>query len=167
MPKNIKTWAKSENFNPLVFLFNKDRISMYANTLNMIAHHPFVGVGVNTYSKNYAKYKTEKAEKYAHTLDTSYAQSNYFQMAGETGLIGLGVFFWLLCLLSRELINYYRKSRNDYLKVISMSLAACIMAFLINGLTESSLYYSRVAVMFWYFVGFSLSLKKLVNEEKH
>lgn len=137
---------------------------MYMNTVNMVKHHPLIGVGVNTYSKNYAKYKTEKAEKYYPTLDGSYAQSNYFQMAGELGLLGFGVFLWFLLLLFRELIRCYKSAGGNYLKIVSLSLIASFSAFLINGLTESSLYYSRVAVMFWYFVGLALSLSKLIHE---
>jgi len=165
MPKNIKDWARSANYNPLVFLFNQDRISMYMNSMHMISQHPFIGVGVNTFCRNYSKFKTEKAEAYCHTQDTSYAQSNFFQMAGETGLMGLGIFFWLLWLLFRGLMRYYRLASDSYLKVISISLAASLLAFLINGLTESSLYYSRVAVMFWYLVGFSLALNKFLKTD--
>ena len=160
MPENIKNWAKMANYNPLVFLLNQDRISMYMNATNMISQHPVIGVGVNTYAKNYGNYKTKEAEAYAHTLDSAYAQNNFFQMAGEMGLIGLGLFFWLLWLLFRELLRYYKDSQDEYLKIVSLSLAACFIAFLINGLTESSLYYSRVAAMFWFFVGISLSLRK-------
>jgi len=133
---------------------------MYMNATNMISQHPLIGVGVNTYAKNYGKYKTKEAEAYAHTLDSAYAQNNFFQMAGEMGLIGLGLFFWLLWLLFRELLRYYKDSQDEYLKIVSLSLVACFIAFLINGLTESSLYYSRVAAMFWFFVGISLSLRK-------
>lgn len=162
MPKNIKNWAKMANYNPLVFLLNQDRISMYMNATHMISQHPFIGVGVNTYSKNYGKYKTKEAESYAHTLDSAYAQNNFFQMAGEMGLIGLGLFFWLLWLLFRELLRYYRKFPDAYLKIVALSLVGCFIAFLINGLTESSLYYSRMAIMFWFFLGVSLSLRKMV-----
>jgi len=162
MPKNIKNWAKMANYNPIVFLLNQDRISMYMNATNMISQHPVIGVGVNTYAKNYGHYKTKKAEAYAHTLDTAYAQNNFFQMTGEMGLIGLGFFLWMLWLLFRELLRYYRKSKDTYLQIVALSLVACFIAFLINGLTESSLYYSRVAAMFWFFVGISLSLRKIV-----
>jgi len=167
MPNNIKNWAKIANYNPLVFLLNQDRISMYMNATHMISQHPFIGVGVNTYSKNYGKYKTKEAENYAHTLDTAYAQNNFFQMAGEMGLIGWGVFLWFLWLLFRELLRYYRKSPDLYLKIIALSLAGCFIAFLINGLTESSLYYSRVAIMFWFFVGIALSLRKITDAKRN
>jgi O-antigen ligase len=161
MPKNIRGWAKMADYNPLVFLLNQDRISMYANTVNMVSHHPFIGVGVNTYSANYAKYKLKKWEDYAHTEDTAYAQSNFFQMAGETGLIGLGIFIWLLWVLFAGLLRCYKKLKDDYAKTVALSLVACFIAFLVNGLTESSLYYSRVAVMFWFFVGISIFVFRL------
>ena len=167
MPKNIKNWAKEVNYNPLVFIFNQDRISMYMNTVNMVSHHPFIGVGVNTYSMNYGRYKTKAAESYANTQDGSYAQSNYFQLTGEMGLIGLGVFLWILFVLFKELIRDYKLFNDNYLKILSVSLLACFVAFLINGLTESSLFYSRVAIMFWFFAGLSLSLKKLIHEKDH
>ncbi len=161
MPKNIKNWAKMAHYNPLVFLLNQDRISMYMNATHMISQHPVIGVGVNTYAKNYGHYKTKEAEAYAHTLDTAYAQNNFFQMAGETGLVGLGLFFWLLWLLFRELLRYYRKSPDGYSKIVALSLVACFIAFLINGLTESSLYYSSVAAMFWFFAGISMALVRI------
>ncbi|MFA6217263.1 MAG: O-antigen ligase family protein [Candidatus Omnitrophota bacterium] len=163
MPKNIKTWAQKRKYNPLVFLFNEDRLSMYMNSMNMIQQHPFIGVGVNTFSQNYGKYKTKKAEEYCVTPASSYAQSNFFQMAGEVGLIGLGIFFCFLGILCRELIRVYKRSTDTYVKVLAVSLVACFTAFLINGVTESSLYYSRVAIMFWYFVGISLSLRKFIK----
>jgi len=49
---------------------------------------------------------------------------------------------------------------NHYLKIVSLSLSACLLAFLVNGLTESSLYYSRVAIIFWYIMGLALALNK-------
>ncbi len=167
MPKNIKNWAKIADYNPVVFLLNQDRISMYMNSAHMISEHPFIGVGVNTFAKNYGKYKTEKAEAYAHTTDTAYAQNNFFQMAGEVGLLGLGLFFWLLWVLFAQLFRYYKNSKEGYLRVFSLSLIAAFISFLINGLTESSLYYSRVSMMFWLFVGMALSLYRVSDAKEN
>jgi len=161
MPKDIKKWAKEVNYNPVVFMLNQDRISIYNNTVNMIKHHPFIGVGVNTFSLNYGKYKTRNAEKYAHTPDTIYAHNIYLQMAGETGLLGLGVFIWFLFLIFKNLADTYFKLKDEYLRAVALSLLAGLIAFLINGLTETSLYNARVAMAFWYLIGVSLSLNKL------
>lgn len=164
MPKNIKQWAKEVNYNPLVLMYNQDRISIYTNTINMIKHHPFIGVGLNTFSRNYGKYKTEQAERYAHTADTIYAHNIYLQTAGEVGLLGLGMFLLFLFQVFRQAFKTFCKLNDEYLKIIALSLIACIIAFLINGLTETSLYYPRVVMIFWYLIGVSLSLNRVAKE---
>lgn len=163
MPKNIKEWAKQVHYNPLVFMCNQDRISIYNNTINMIKRHPFIGVGINTFSRNYGKYKLESAEKYTHTPDTIYAHNIYLQMAGETGLLGLFAFLWFLFAVFKQAAGVLRKLDDAYLRAIGMCLVACFIAFLINGLTETSLYYARVSMIFWYLIGLSLALKKFTN----
>lgn len=165
MPQSIKDWAKSVNYNPLFFMFNADRISIYKNTVNMVKHHPIVGVGVNTYSKNYLKYKLAEPED-ARTGDSMYAHNHFLQMAGEIGLAGLFVFFWLLFRLFRKNISIYRNLKDEYYKVLSLSILACLFAFLVNGLTETSLYYPRVAMIFWYLIGFSFALEKFTHANK-
>jgi len=161
MPNNIKQWARESGYNPMLLMCGDQRISIQNNTINMIKHHPFIGVGVNTFSRNYGKYKTEQAEKYAHTPDTIYAHNIYLQMAGETGLLGLAAFILFLFQVFRQAFNTVPKLNDGYLKIVAISLIACIIAFLINGLTETSLYYPRVAMIFWYLIGVSLSLKRL------
>lgn len=159
MPKNIKDWAKAINYNPLVFMCNSDRITVYGNTINMIRHHPVIGVGVNTFSKNYLKYKLPEPDN-AKTSDFMYAHNHFLHMAGEIGLLGLGVFLWLLFRLFKKSLFIYRNLTDKYYKILSLSITACLTAFLINGLTETSLYYSRVAMIFWFLIGFALSLNK-------
>lgn len=161
MPKNIKQWAKEVNYNPLVLMCNQDRVSIYNNTINMIKHNPFIGVGLNTFSKNYGKYKTEQAEKYAHTPDTIYAHNIYLQTAGEVGLLGLAAFLLFIFQVFRQAFKTLRKLNDGYLKIISVSVIASVIAFLVNGLTETSLYYPRVVMIFWYLIGISLSLNRV------
>lgn len=164
MPKNIKQWAKEVNYNPLVLMYNQDRISIYTNTINMIKQHPFIGVGLNTFSRNYGKYKTEQAEKYAHTADTIYAHNSYLQTAGEVGLLGLFALILFLFQVFRQAFKAFCKLNDEYLKIVAISLAASLIAFLVNGLTETSLYYPRVVMIFWYLIGVSLSLNRLAKE---
>jgi len=160
MPQSIKDWAKQVHYNPFVFMLNGDRITAFKNTVNMIKHHPLIGVGVNTFSQNYAKYKLpEPADE--RTSDFMYAHNNFLQMGGEIGLIGLGIFIWFLFILFKTNIYFYRNLKDEYYKIITLSIIACLVAFLINGLTETSLYYSRVVMIFWYLIGFSIALGRL------
>ena len=165
LPRAVKDWAREVEYNPLRFMCNDDRIAVYRNSLNMIKDHPFIGLGVNTYMKNYKKYKEPVEYRNVVTKDYMYAHNNFIHMAAETGLIGFGFFLWLLYKLFTECKNIYRKLNDDYMKIASLSLSACLIAFLVNGLTESSLYYSRVAIIFWYITGFALSLKKFAHAD--
>jgi O-antigen ligase len=165
MPQNIKDWAKEVKYNPMVFMCNTDRISIYKNTINMIKHHPVIGVGVNTFCKNYLKYKLPGSDN-APTSDYVYAHNHFLQMGGEIGLLGLGIFLWLLFSLFKKNIFIYRDLKDEYYKITVLSISACLVAFLVNGLTETSLYYSRVAMIFWYLVGFSLAFDKFIYAGK-
>ena len=162
MPKNIKDWAKKIKYNPIVFMFNYERLSMQRNAVNMIKHHPIVGVGVNTFGNNYGKYRLPETEE-GRTPDLTYAHNIYLNMAGEIGLLGLAAFLWFLILLFRHGMAVYRKAKDPYINILALSLMACFIAFLINGMTETNLYFPCVVTAFWYLVGVSLSLKKLIT----
>lgn len=163
-PGNIKDWAREINYNPVVFMCNTDRISIYRNTLNMIKHHPIIGVGLNTFSKNYFFYKLPEPQD-AKTGDTMYAHNNFLHITGEVGILGLLAFIWLLYRLFYYCAFIYKRLNDRFLKSLSLFLTASLIAFQINGLTETNLYYSRVAVIFWYIVGFALSFKKFASPE--
>jgi putative inorganic carbon (HCO3(-)) transporter len=144
-------------------MLNADRVSIYRNSFNMIKHHPIIGVGVNTYCRNYPTYKLPEEEG-AKTAEHMYAHNNFLQMAADIGSLGLAIFLWFLFRLFRQGFRAYRLLKDGYLKVFSLSITGCLAAFLINGLTETSLYYSRVAMIFWYLVGLSLSLDRFLHE---
>ena len=60
----------------------------------------------------------------------------------------------------------YKNLDDKYLKIVAVSLLACILAFLINGLTETSLYYPRVVMIFWYLIGVSLSINRVAEKSQ-
>lgn len=160
LPKSIKNFAQEVNYNPLRFMCNDDRIAIYRNSFNMIKAHPIIGLGANTYMKNYKNYKESPEYRTITTANFVYAHNNFLHLAAEIGLIGLGIFIWLLYKLLKQCVNIYRHLDDCFFKITSLSLLACLIAFLINGLTESSLYSSRVAMIFWYLAGLSIALKK-------
>jgi len=160
-PRSVRDWAKQVEYDPLRFMCNDDRIAVYLNSLNMIKAHPFIGVGNGAFMKSYKKYKDFPEYRNVVTLDEMKAHNNFLHMAGEVGLIGLGIFIWFLYAVFAASARIYRTQKDLFLKIFSLSLIASLIAFLVNGLTESSLYYSRVALIFWYIAGLSLALEKI------
>lgn len=163
IPKSVKDWMREVGYHPLRIMCNDDRIAVYRNTLNMIKDHPVIGLGANTYMKNYKNYREAVEYRNIVTKDFMYAHNIYLHMAAEIGLLGLAVFIWLLYKLFLEAAGIFRFAQDGYFKIAAISLAAALLAFLVNGLTESSLYYSRVAVIFWYLCGLLLSLKRIAK----
>ncbi len=166
LPKSVKQFAKEVNYNPVRFMCNDDRIAIFRNSAQMIKASPIVGHGANTFMKNYKKYKENPEHLNIVTADFCYAHENFLQIAGDIGLLGLGIFIWLLYELFKGCIFIYRQLKDPELKIIMLSLIACLIAFLVNGLTESSLNSSRVAGIFWYLIGFSFAFKKFTGENE-
>lgn len=164
-PRPVKEWARQNNYNPLRVMCNDDRIAIYRNSFNMIRAHPFLGVGANTFMKNYRHYKEKPEYLNQVTSDYCYAHNNFFQMAAEIGLAGLAVFGWFLYTLFTFLFRIYAGLKDEFLKITCLSLIAAEISFLINGLTESSFYSSRIAVIFWYFAGICLGLKNFIPKD--
>ncbi len=158
-PPSVKDWAKSVDYNAVRFMCNDDRIAAYRNSLHMVRDHPIVGVGVNTFMKRYKEYKEQPEYRGVVTSDYMYAHNNVLHMAGETGLLGVAVFLWFLLVLFAHGVRTWQDCAPGFLKDASLFLLACLAGFLVNGLTESSLYYSRVALIFWYLGGLLVSIR--------
>ncbi len=155
-PKNIIDWSKKTS-SVAEFLLNKERLTIFETSFNMIRRHPVVGVGVNTYSLNYQKYKLHDTGE--GTANTSwYAHNSYLQMASEIGIFGLLVFLYLLVKLFKGWRGLYRKVDDNFEKIASLGIFMGIFAFLIHGLTETNLYYPKIATLFWFQVGLLASL---------
>ena len=165
MPKNIKDWAKSVHYNPIILMTCDTRVGIYRNTLHMIAEHPFLGVGINTFSRSYSQYRTAQVEATNPTADGYYAHNNFLHMAGEMGLFGLATFLFFLFLVFQAAWKAFKKNKDPYLKAFAISVFAAIMAYLINGLTETSLYHPRLVMIFWLMVGLALSFALKGKEE--
>lgn len=155
-PKSIVNWSKKTN-SLAEFLLNKDRLILNETSLNMVKHHPLLGVGVNTYCLNYQKYKLHDTS--IETANTMwYAHNSYLQMASEIGIIGLLVFLYLLSKLFKGWQVFYRKEDDNFEKISSLGIFMGLFAFLIHGLTETNLYYPKIATLFWFQVGLLVSL---------
>ena len=164
LPGSIKDWAKTTT-SMGELLLNKSRFVLYETSFNMIKHHPVIGVGVNTYVLNYEQYKLHdvSADSANHRW---YAHNSFLQMTAEIGILGLIVFIWLLYLLFSKWFSFYRKSKDNFLCLCGLGIVMGLIAFLVNGLTETNLYYPKIATIFWFQIGLLLGLLHLKNEKE-
>ncbi|MCX5715738.1 MAG: O-antigen ligase family protein [Candidatus Omnitrophica bacterium] len=169
IPSSAREWINTTK-SPIEAFCNLDRIAFYKSAIQMIKDHPIIGVGVNTFMKAYPKYKVHDVD--IITADQCYAHNNYLQMTGEIGLIGLGIFFWILAALFLEIrercqtpsMHKIGEVSDTFVKNTALGLGCGIIAFLLNGLTESSFYFSKLVVVFWFMAGLAASLKFIKND---
>ncbi|MCM8799839.1 MAG: O-antigen ligase family protein [Candidatus Omnitrophica bacterium] len=156
LPKPLLYWLV-QNINPYdFFIEDMGRRRHWQTALEMVKKHPFVGVGINTFSISYIKYKDIK-----DPFVGFYAHNSYLHLAGETGLIGLMIFIWMLIVITKNWINFYRKQKDKNLKDISLGIFLGWLGFLIAGLLESSLQISNLAVLFWFITGVLVGISNL------
>ncbi len=141
------------------------RIGLWERNLAHIVRHPFFGMGPAGYAVYNMTY---------HAEDARSTHNNYFDIAAQTGLIGLAVFFWLMITFIRAGIRLRRVlvGRWDFEEafacatlagtvgvVVGMMLGDWVLPFAYNqgiGGFDNAAYS-------WLFMGGMISLYHIVN----
>jgi putative inorganic carbon (HCO3(-)) transporter len=103
--------------------------------INVFADHPIIGVGPGQFFTRYS-------QQYANELDLRFldtrrrAHNLYFEMAADTGMIGLGAF---LAIVGATLLGLWRQSRfwaaasRPELAELALALALSLVAYLASA----------------------------------
>lgn len=151
LPKSILEWASNVK-SIWVFFFNYDRLLIFRAAFNMIKEHPFLGIGLNTFYKNYSSYKLPQ-DPYG-----SVAAHNA-HLGAEVGIIGFFCLFNLMFYVILRLWKLYKRYKEEKGEVAlySIGLISAFLSFFFNCLTESGLQYSMSATFFWFLVAMAVS----------
>lgn len=155
----VRQWGKDQP-SWLHRMTEPDRLMVWHAAIGMIQDHPLIGVGANTFIKRYTVYQAPEDPYTRH--NAPYAHSMYLQLAAELGLIGLGIFLIALGRLwGMWRATRIKASQSDVFAVMRSGLGAGMVAYLVLGLLESSLFYSRAAMVFWLMAGAIAAAERL------
>lgn len=76
--------------------------------------------------------------------------NQYALVMGETGLIGLAVFIWLMYSLFKVFYLVYKNSTNDTDKIIGLGLLCALPGLLIQGVGVNTFIIVRIMEPFWF-----------------
>lgn len=156
LPKTALRWA-IDHPNPIDFFVEEGgRRWHWQAAMNMIKAHPFLGVGINTFTLNYDKYRIS-----TDPISGWYAHNAYLNLAAEIGLFGLALFLWMMAVLIRRWQRSYRKIKDPGLQAVSLGVFCGFTGYLISGLLESNLQYSNLAVLFWFITGLLVAVNRV------
>jgi len=148
----------------------KRRIAIWKFTGLMIKDHPLLGSGIGTFKYNSLKYQAQFFSQggnrtlYPHGFPDK-THNEYLQLWAELGIIGLGIFIWLMVSYFNYGIKLLKKIKDNYKRGIIIGLMGSIMAVLVDSIFGFPLHLVATIVLFWLLLGLTIvvGLKNEVN----
>jgi len=136
-----------------------ERMKLWSGTLDMIKARPYLGFGVNTYTKNFPKYKPKDYP------DVRYTHNSYLHMAAEIGLVGAGLFIIFLIILlisaTKAAIGLERGLSRD----IAFGLLAGTVGFLSHCVVDTHLYSVTLSAFLFLSLGLCIAFRDIALNE--
>jgi len=130
-----------------------DRFVLNQIAFNMIAAHPVLGVGINTFVDVMTTY-----DKTGLSYFLPYPVHNvYLLIAAETGLIGLALFAAFVVAVFRAGFRGLR-SRDRLVSASAIGITCSLTAILVSNLADVHLRTDVLFALLWFGAGFAVSL---------
>lgn len=137
------------------------RITIWKFTGMMIKDRPILGSGIGTFKYNTLRYQAKLFEQvqnrslyhYRFALAT---HNEYLQLWAELGIIGLGIFIWLIISYFNCGLKILRKIKNKHRQGIIIGLMGAVVAVLVDGIFGFPLHLPATVVLFWLALGLTM-----------
>jgi len=139
------------------------RLSAWGTTIKMTLKRPILGFGLDTLGMSFRQFMSKKYEELAGRFRTAgYAHNEFLQYSVTIGLVGLGVYLFLLFTFFRILIKVSREKDKNLL--VSGLCASCIALLINNQFSFSTIV---PATLLWFFFGLGGGLSEGEKREFH
>jgi O-antigen ligase len=138
-----------------------DRTEFWEGSLRILRDYPITGVGWEGFRKVYPRYRPSEEEK-----SVSNAHNNFVDVAVDSGLLGLGIFIWLLVTIYKVGFHIFKELEDGYFKGFVWGFMGSLTAFLIAGLSQYNFGDSEVVMLFYFLLGMVLVIPRIA-EAKH
>jgi O-antigen ligase/Tfp pilus assembly protein PilF len=143
----------------------KRRIATWKFTVLMIKDHPLFGSGLGTYKYNTLKYQAEFFKQgenrsiYPHGFADK-AHNEYLQLWAEMGIVGLGIFIWLIISYLNFGLKILRKIKDEYKQGMIIGLMGAVVAVLVDSIFGFPLHLPATVVLFWLALALTVAVSK-------
>ena len=144
----------------------KRRIATWKFTVLMIKDHPLLGSGIGTYKYNTLKYQAEFFKQgknrslYPHGFADK-AHNEYLQLWAEMGIVGLGIFIWLIISYFSCGLKILKKIKDEYKQGIVIGLMGAVVAVLVDGMFGFPLHLPATVILFWLVLALTVATIKI------
>jgi O-antigen ligase len=113
-----------------------DRVLIWQNALDIIAAHPLVGTGFDTYA-------------FMHPLGFRDTHNLYLKVLLEQGAVGLLIFFVLLWKMLRQGYDLFRRSTDPFLTSLGVGFTASVLGAIVVNIFGDRWSYLQVDSYLW------------------
>jgi len=133
------------------------RLLVWQDSIQMIKDKPIFGHGINTFMNNFELYRRDIG------TNPTYAHNCYIQLASETGIMGLGIFLWLIITFYRECLRKIKIFfTQDYnFALLLLGILSGISAFLVHSFFDTNFYSLQLSIYMWFMIGILVALINL------
>jgi tetratricopeptide (TPR) repeat protein len=147
------------------------RIFTWVSTWEMGYEHPLIGNGVGTFRVLYPAYRRPQIFHIEgkHNTETDHSENEYFEVFQDEGLIGLGIFLWVIVTFSalalralrrfteglsiRDPVSGKRKSSDDPRAYYMLGILAAFWGMLMHNGMDVSLRFVSSGIFLWLLAG--------------
>jgi O-antigen ligase/tetratricopeptide (TPR) repeat protein len=142
------------------------RIFTWLSTWEMINTHPVIGTGVGTFYVTYPAWRRPQIFyiEAKHNTETDHPEDEYLEVWYDEGLIGFGVFLWLismfilvsvrnLSVFSKRDIELQKSGKRDIRAYIQYGTLTALMAQLVHNFVCVSLRFVSSGIFLWLLIG--------------
>jgi len=135
MPQRLTSIYEDEfsSLNPRLLIWN--------TTLEMIKDKPFFGIGIGLFKMDYLVYQADFLQQNPSYLKygsrSEEAHNEYLQLAAELGIIGLGIFLYIIFIFYRSALKFLKEKKEEKgeeEKLILWGLLMGITCFLFHSM---------------------------------
>jgi|GEM_PF-6455312 len=130
-------------------------------SITLVEQHPLLGIGPGRFGGTVAYITNSPAyAQYGFVRPKSITSINLFwlHITGETGLIGLGIFLWLMLLAEITIFRAYRNGTHRQWHGITAGVFGIVIAMSIATFFGNALEIDSLSAPFWGLVGIAVAL---------
>ncbi|MFB0563926.1 MAG: O-antigen ligase family protein, partial [Candidatus Lokiarchaeia archaeon] len=130
----------------------------WEGSLRILKDYPITGLGWEGFRLVYPRYKPPEGRYLV-----CHAHNNFIDVAVDSGLLGLGIFLWLLVTVYKVGFHIFKELEDGYFKGIAWGFLGSFTAFLIAGLTQYNFGDSEVVMLFYFLLGMVMVIPRMVG----
>ncbi len=89
------------------------------------------------------------------------AHNNFIDVAVDSGLLGLGIFIWLLITIYKVSFHIFKEMQDGYFKGIAWGFLGSFTAFLVAGLSQYNFGDSEVVMLFYFLLAMLVVIPRI------